>query len=47
MSIEGHGNLHMKIKTDISQKPLGHFNQILHASFQVHGKENLFIMIIT
>ena len=43
MSIEGHGHLHMKIKTGFSQKPLGHFNQILRASFQVHGKENLFI----
>ena len=43
MSIEGHANLHMKIKTGFSQKPLSHFNQILHASFHVHGMENLFI----
>ena len=41
MKIEGHGHLHMKIKTGFSQNPLGQFNQILLASFQVHGKENL------
>ena len=26
------GQLHMKIKTCFSQKPLGHFNQILYVS---------------
>ena len=31
VSIEG--NLHTKIKTDLSQKPLGHFKQILYVSF--------------
>ena len=39
MSIEGHGHLHMKIKTGFSQKPLGHFNQILRSSFQVHERK--------
>ena len=43
MSIEGQDHLHMKIKTGFSQKPLGHFNQILHESFQVHVNEYLFI----
>ena len=31
----------MKIKTRFSQKPLGHFNQILYVSFQVQRNENL------
>ena len=35
------GHLHMEIKTCFSQKPLGHFNQILYVSFQVQGNENL------
>ena len=43
MTIEGRGHLHMKIKTGFSQKLLGHFKQILHASFHVYGDENLFI----
>ena len=51
VSIEGQGHfltlaqghLCMKIKTRFSQKPLGHFNQILYVSFYVHGKENLLI----
>ena len=34
MSIEGPGHLYMKIKTGFSQNPLGHFNQMLQASFQ-------------
>ena len=47
VSIQGHfltlaqGHLHMKIKTCFSQKPLGHFSQILYASFSVHGNVNL------
>ena len=32
----------MKIKIDFSQRPLGHYNQILHASFHVHGNEHLY-----
>ena len=35
------GHLHMKIKTCFSQKPLGHFNQIVYVSFKVHRNENL------
>ena len=35
------GHLHMKIKLAFSQKPLGHFNQILCACFWVHGNETL------
>ena len=31
MSIEGHGHSHTEIKTGFSQKPLGDFNQLLHA----------------
>ena len=42
MSIEGQGNLHMNIKTGFAQEPLGHFNQILPASFQVHKNEKSF-----
>ena len=44
LSIQGHfltfaqGNLHMKIKTWFSQKPLG---QILYVRFYVQGNENL------
>ena len=45
MSIEDQGHLQMKIKTGFSQKPLGHFKQILHTGFQVHGNENLLIII--
>ena len=35
------GHLHMKLKTCFSQKPLGHFNQILYVSFRVNENENL------
>ena len=31
----------MKLKTCPSQKPLGHFNQILYVSFKGQGNENL------
>ena len=49
MSIEGQGHFLtlaqgyfcLKIKTCFSQKPPGHFNQILYVSLKVHGNENL------
>ena len=35
------GYSHLIIETCFSQKPLGHFNQILYVSFWVHGNENV------
>ena len=38
------GHLYMIFKTGFSQKPLGHFNQFLSISFQVHDNEILFTL---
>ena len=31
----------MKIEACFSDKPLGHFNQVLHVNFKIHGNEIL------